>query len=523
MSLEGNIDALLQHIENSSPANMNLPALSYTTTARRIHHMFRVMVSGSTIADIKAQLIAAKDEVHVVHRVRTAPRVIFAFTGQGSQYSGMGRELYKNFSSFRYDLDRYDQLAQNLGFPSFVQAITDSCRPLEDYSPVVIQIATTCLEMALGHLWESWGVTPRAVVGHSLGEYAALHIAGVLSECDTIYLVGQRAMLLQEYCTPNTHSMLAVKASFSVVQSFLAGSGCEIATINGPEDTVLSGENRKVNQIQDVLTSKNIKSTFLKVPYAFHSSQVEPILQELDLTASKVTVSDPKIPIICGTNASIVKESTIFNCNYFSTHCRQPVNMLGAIQSAKQEGMVDEACVMIEIGPQPIVSKMISSILKMSVNILTLLQNGVDTWKLLGSALTTLYTRGVDIHWREYNRDFHSSQRVLELPSYSWELKNYWIQYKNDWSLYKGEAPNGGFSSSKAAKIAPLQTLQEPVLQKLESTTIHRILEENMDSRSGKLVIEADISRSDLNPLVKGHKVNGIPLCTPVRFLFILE
>lgn len=523
MSLQGNIDSLLQHIEDSSPANMALPALSYTTTARRIHHMFRIMVSGSTIADIKAQLIEAKAGANTTQRVRTTPNLIFAFTGQGSQYSGMGKDLYQNFSSFRCDLDRYDQLAQNLGFPPFVQVITNSCRPLEDYSPVVIQIATTCLEMALGRLWKSWGVTPRAVVGHSLGEYAALYIAGVLSECDTIYLVGQRAKLLEEYCTPNTHSMLAVKAPLGVVQNFLAGSDCEIAAINGPEDTVLSGENRNVKQIQGILTSQKIKSTFLKVPYAFHSSQVEPILQKVDLTASKVKASDPKVPVICGTTASIVKQSKIFNPKYFARHCRQLVNMLGAIQSAKQQGIVDEASIMVEVGPQPIVSKMFNSSLQANMSILPSLQRGVDNWKLLGSALTTLYTRGVDIHWREYHRDFHSSQRVLELPSYNWELKNYWIQYKNDWSLYKGEAPNGGLSSPKTTRLAPLQVLQEPVLQKLESTTIHRILEENINYKTGKLVVEADISRSDLNPLVKGHKVNGIPLCTPVRTLFPCE
>ncbi|GAM38382.1 hypothetical protein TCE0_033f09060 [Talaromyces pinophilus] len=515
-SLQGNVESLLEYLDATPSDKVSLPTLSYTTTARRIHHMYRVMLTGSTLSEIRGQLTDIKESVAAVQRVRTAPRSIFAFTGQGSQYPGMGKQFYESISSFRSDLDRYNQLCQKLGFPPFVQIITDDKSMIENYSPVVTQLATTCLEMALGRLWRSWGIIPAAVVGHSLGEYAALHIAGVLSESDTIYLVGKRAELLQECCTPNTHSMLAVKASVATVQSSASQSGCEIACVNGPEDVVISGKSNNIKKVQDILASHKIKSTLLRVPYAFHSSQVDPILEKLGRITAGVTVSPAKIPTICATNATVVKGNGTFDAQYFVRHCRDPVNMFGAIQSARQEGLANDSSIIIEVGPQPIVSKMFNASLKMNLDILPSLQRGQDAWKLLTGSMKVLYTRGAEVEWREYHRDFPSSQRVLELPNYSWELKDYWLQYTNDWSLYKGspleDIPQKAVASGSLPVVTPPP---KPAFKKLQSSTIHKILEETFDNQAGKLVVEGDISRPDLNPLVQGHKVNGIPLCTP--------
>jgi acyl transferase domain-containing protein len=117
------------------------------------------------------------------------------------------------------------------------------------FTPLVLQLATTCLQIALARLCISWGVTPSAVVGHSLGEYAALNIAGVLSDADTIYLVAKRAELLEERCRHGTHSMLAIHASTGTIKTLLAGRKYEIACINGPEDTVLGGSNEQISSL----------------------------------------------------------------------------------------------------------------------------------------------------------------------------------------------------------------------------------------------------------------------------------
>ncbi|KAH8691644.1 polyketide synthase [Talaromyces proteolyticus] len=514
-SLKGNIRSLLNHLDTAPLGAFTLPTLSYTSTARRIHHAFRIMVSGSNLLDIKAKLLSAEDGANAVQKAKAIPRPIFAFTGQGAQYPGMGGTFYQCFSSFKRDIDRHDRLSQLLGFPSILQVITDSTRQLVDYSPLVVQIATTCLEIALGRLWESWGIHPRAVVGHSLGEYAALCIAGVISEYDAIYMVSQRAQLLEQHCTPNSHAMLAVRCTFDTVQTFLPGSGCEVAAINGPEEIVLSGENKSIKKVHDSLRSHNIHGTLLQVPYAFHSSQVDPILDKFVSRISMVKFSDPKIPVICATSASIVRDKDFFDAFYFARHCRQAVNMFGVIQKSKEDGLLDSSSILVECGPQPVVSRMVNSSLGSAMDILPSLQRGQDPWKLISSALQTLFSRGLEIDWKEYHRDFDSSQKVIDLPCYSWELKEYWIQYRNDWSLHKGELPKN--DSSLPSYTAPLKEAQETPTpsSKLESTTIHNVIEEDVGSQTGRIVVEADISRADLNTFVQGHKVNDIPLCTP--------
>ena len=147
----------------------------------------------------------------------------------------MAKQLYNSNLGFRSDLCRFDQLGQASGFPTFKPIFEDfEGSEIKDYSPLVVQLASVCMQMALCKLWASWGIVPESVVGHSLGEYAALNAAGVLSDADTIFLVGKRGKLLEQMCTSHTHSMLVVKASQSKAKSVLAGIAFEIACLNGP-------------------------------------------------------------------------------------------------------------------------------------------------------------------------------------------------------------------------------------------------------------------------------------------------
>ena len=142
---------------------------------------------------------------------------------------------------------------------------------------------------------------------------------------------------------------------------------------------------------------------------------------------------------------------------------------------------------------------MVKSTLGSQVVVLSTLQRSKDTWKTLAGTLKDLYCAGTDIQWAEYHRDFKSSHHVVQLPAYSWDLKDYWIQYVNDWSLRKGDPP-----------LVINSTLG------LDTTTVHKILSESPSGDKITLTVESDIARPDLNPLVQGHQVNGIPLCTPV-------
>jgi iterative type I PKS product template protein len=378
---------------------------------------------------------------------------------------------------------------------------------VEDYTPTVVQLANTCMQLALARLWIAWGIEPEAVVGHSLGEYAALNVAGVISDADTIYLVGRRAQLLQEKCNRGTHSMLAVLQSKDTVTRLLAGKDYEIACINAPEETVLAGTSQCIQDVQKTLSSHKIKTMLLRVPFAFHSAQVTPILDSFRDVAKGVTFHSPKIPVVCPLLGNVVSQDGVFGPEYLARHSREPVNMLQALHSANQAGIITEKCAAIEFGPQPVVSKLVKATLGPKIRVLSTLRRNNDTWQILAEGLSTFYTAGAEIRWDEYHRDFHASHKVLSLPAYCWDLKPYWMQYVHDWSLFKGDP--------RVVAPAPAPAPAVVEIPKLESTTIHRIVEEKETDGKFRIVVEADITRPDLYPLVQGHKVEGVALCTP--------
>ena len=499
VSLQGNLRSILGYLKQNP--GVPLGKLSYTMTARRIHHQHRVMLTGSSVEDVCTQIETALHDQTGMTRPKSSPKIIFTFTGQGAQYPGMGKQLFENFSSFRTEVRRLDQVGQSLGFPSLLPVIQSEEPDVSIFTPTAVQLASVCIQIALSKLWATWNITPVAVVGHSLGEYAALNVAGVLSDADTVYLVGKRASLLQEKCAQDTHAMLVVKASVPEIADVLKNNTYEIACINSPIETVLAGPNEDVSLIRELLTDARFKTTLLKVPYAFHSSQIEPILADFKELASNVTYSKAKIPILCPLDGSIVDGNGSFGPEYLVRHSREPVNMFKALLAAQSEHIITDQSTTLEIGPHPAISGMVKAVLGPQVASLASLQRGRPVWQILAAALKNLYSAGADIHWSKYHYDFKASHEVVPLPAYSWDLKEYWMQYVNDWSLRKGDPP---LIISNASK--------------LESTTIHRIVEETSDSEEVRIVVETDIARKDLAPMMQGHEVDGVPLCTPAVY-----
>jgi len=498
-SLKGNAKSMLHYIATQGSDSL-LPQLSYTTTARRVHYQHRIIVRGSSIKEVQTKLEEAIARRDGLTRQKITPKVVFAFTGQGSQYPGMGKQLYESFSHFRDDILRFDRIAQSQGFQSFREIFSESTTSLNEFSPQVIQLAICSLEMALARLWISWDVRPEVVVGHSLGEYAALNIAGVISDSDTIYLVGKRAELLQQQCRAGSHAMLSVKASVPRLGELLSGQKYEISCINGPEDTVIGGPVTQIKSIEELLAAHHVKATPLHIPYAFHTSQVFSMLGDFQAAASGVTFSKPSLPVICPLLGNVITDVGTFGANYLSRHCRETVDVLAAFTFAKNANLISDKCIFIEIGPQPTVSGMIKNCLGSKTATLHTLQKGQDSYPLITAALSALYTSSHNICWLEYHRDFKAAQKVLRLPAYSWDLKQYWIPYMNDWSLTKGTLP-------------PMPIYQAP--PSFESTSIHKVVEESVTAAGVSIIVESDVSREDFNAVVKGHRVDNIPLTTP--------
>ncbi len=504
LSLQKNIDGLISFME-ANP-DLSVPALSYTTTARRIHHNYRVMVGGQDLKAIKQAMsnLPSAKEVKPIPVAAKIPGIAFAFTGQGSLYTGMARELFEHVSQFRDDLERFDRMAQSQGFPTFLWLINGTTEGSEA-SPVESQLAIVCVQIALTKLWRSWGVQPSTVIGHSLGEYAALYAAGVLSASSIIFLIGTRAQLMERKCAMGTHSMLAVKASLSSLQGYLVKTELEVSCLNGPTDTVIGGKVQEIKALADTLKTSGVKCVQLEVPFAFHTSQVEPLLDEFEECARGVVFNNPSIPFISPLLGQVVEDSSTLGPSYLRRACLATVDFQSALIAANDANVVNNDTQWIEIGSHPLCSGMIKSVLGAQVATLPTLRRNSDAWSILVSSLTSLHLKGIEIQWNEYHRDFTNCQRVIQLPAYQWDAKNHWIQYENDFCLTKGEKPK-----------AIMPAAPEPVASPISTISVHKVIEQQLGKDKSTITIESDLADPRLARVLEGHKVNGATLCPSV-------
>ena len=510
-SLKNNIDALIGYLDRqTSQSDIDeldlLASLAYTTTARRTHHSLRITATCSSLQELRGSLQKRVLTEAYASVPTTPPKIGFVFTGQGCQYVGMGRHLYEDCARFRSQILRYDCISRNQGFPSIIPLVSGSAESIDELSPLVVQLGTTCLQVALVNYWKSLGVEPAFVIGHSLGDFAALCAAGVLSVSDTILLCGRRCQLLLEYCEIGTHSMLAVKASLSRVKQLLSDDAeIDIACLNGPEETVVSGLRPTISEIAQKCSLEGVKSTELKLPYAFHSAQVLPILEELKTAASKVSFQKPSVPFVSCLLGEVITDvnADTLCADYMVRQCRETVNFLAGLEAARHAGFANDETIWVEIGSHTICSGLIKSTVGPHVTTVASMRRGENDWKTLSHSMSDLHLLGVSLNWIEFHQDFKQSHRVLPLPAYKWELKDFWIPYRNNFCLNKG-APGG---TSEPVPQVPFLT-----------AAAQQIIEDRSQGAEATVVVQNDIAYPELNRVIQGHKVNGAALCPSVGY-----
>jgi monodictyphenone polyketide synthase len=365
-------------------------------------------------------------------------------------------------------------------------------------------------------------VKPDVVIGHSLGEYAALHVAGVLSANDAIFLVAQRARLLERRCKIGTHKMVAVRSSIAQIEEAAGSMPYEIACINGPKETVLSGAVADMDAIIPVLEGKGYKCYSLDVSFAFHSAQTDPILDEFEAVASSaVLFQTPHLPIISPLLSKVIFDDKTVNANYMRRATRETVNFLSAMETAYNMGTIDDDTAWIEIGPHPVCMGFIKATLP-SVNVAApSLRRDDDNWTTVTSALAALHCAGIPVGWNEFYRPFEPRLRLLDLPTYAWNDKTYWIQYNGDWALTKGntfyDEEKKAAAAAKVAAEGGAHVLLPSPKSALSTSTVQRIIDERFEGAAGSVFMQSDLSQADFRAAAWGHKMNNCGVVTSVR------
>ena len=432
--------------------------------------------------------------------------VAFAFTGQGSLYSGMGRQLFETCSAFRDSILSYQEICDSQGLPRVVDLIAESDANPETKTMVQLQLAIVFIELALANLLRSWGIQPDLLIGHSLGEYAAMCTAGVISVSDTLYLVGQRSRMIEEKCVRNAHTMLSVSSSVKFINDALSDERhlqYEVSCMNAPDITVLGGSIRDLESIQRKIHSLGVKTTFLNVSYGFHSVQIEPILEELENSARGIHFEKPIIPIASTLTGTIIREVGTFTPAYIARQARRPVNFAEALQACKLAGVVNSQTLWVETGPEPVCLGLVRANLGVSsTRLFPSIRSSENNWKTISNCAAAAYTSKVPISWTDFHREYINALTFLELPTYGFDLKDYWVTYKKDDTI---PGPTG----------TELKTLNAATGYRkyLGATCLHYVEKESYENDEVAVTFSAHTSEPKFFDTIQGHLVDNTAIC----------
>ncbi|QMW41693.1 hypothetical protein G4B11_005017 [Aspergillus flavus] len=431
-------DALISYLEAPSLPS-SLRDAAYTSTARRQIYDYRISVTGSTIQELVDNLRNA-DIYNIRESANPQPRAVFAFSGQGSQYLGMGRELLTSQPEFKKVVLDCDRWLLSNGYPGCLNVIAckdDQERQSHSSSLLQqsLQTAVFVLEVALARLLISLGIMPTIVLGHSLGEYAALVIAGVIDLQSSLKLVAHRAKLMMELCELEKTSMLAVNLSAETVRRHIGNSpefhDLAISCDNSESDCVVGGPISQLQSLKAKLGTMKTRSKILDVPMAYHTHALDPILVQLTEVAKTLEISCPRIPVLSNVFGRVIQPGErAFTFEYFAMHCRQTVAFNAGIRELSSSGMGAEISRWIEIGPHPSVLPMVSTRLdRDTTHLLPSLRKGTPASATIARLLCHFYQTTTVLNWR---KAFDERATLTTLPVMPFSEQEFGIYYPRE-------------------------------------------------------------------------------------------
>nr|CCE88378.1 polyketide synthase [Sorangium cellulosum] len=417
-----------QWLTQGEGSEQRLHDLAYTASVRRSHHEHRLGVVGSSKEEIAAALEAyARGEAPAgVLQGRAwsaAPQVVFVFPGQGSQWVGMGKRLLEEEPVFRAAVEACDAAIRRESGFSVVKELKAEERASRLVEIDVVQPVLFAMEVGLSALWRSWGVEPAAVVGHSMGEVAAAHVAGALTLEDAAAVICRRSRLLRK--VSGRGAMALVELSLGEAEAALSGYAerLSVAVSNGPRSTVIAGEPSALEEVLSRLEREGVFCRRVKVDVASHSPQMDPLRGELLGALVGLSPKGASVPMWSTVTGERLRGEELVP-GYWADNLRKPVLFSRVVRGLLEQGPT----LFVELSPHPILVPALEENLREGESegaAIGSLRRGQDGRSILLESLGRLYVHGSPMDWK---RLYPEGGRIADLPSYSWQRERFWIE-----------------------------------------------------------------------------------------------
>ncbi len=434
----------------------DLNDITNTAGLRKAHHDHRIVVFGKNKNDISDRInsyLSNKSSSGLIigkPNTEDSNEIAFVFTGQGPQWWGMGRELLKKEPIFKDVIEKCDKLLSQYTSWSLIEELTRDEETTKIGDTEIAQPAIFALQIGLAELWKSFGISPSAVVGHSVGEVAAAYIAGVYTLEDAIKIIYQRSRLQET--TRGNGRMVAVAISWKEAKELIEGHEDHVAitAVNSSGMVTLAGDTKEIESLVAPLEKEQIFVRWLKVDFAFHTHQMTPIKNELLECLSDINPMSSKIPFYSTVTGDVLDGKKLDGL-YWWQNVRDCVLFAPAMEQLIANGFNS----FLELGPHPSLASSISECLsasKIKGTVLPSIRRNEPEQEQILTSLATLYANGSNLNWENVNGGKYS---FVRLPSYPWQNEKYWLESEisRDYRLSGPGHPLLGKKTSNACAI----------------------------------------------------------------------